>query len=999
MNPFVARPQMALALNLMLVLAGILSFLTLPVRHEPNVISKTISIETRYNGAQAKIIEDEISEPIEEVLATIDGIRDIYSESADGNSYITLKLDDSADYNKVSADVKDVVARISAYLPKQAEKPKIYEKAKQDSVVAYLTLTSTEHNYSELYELSKNLLRQQLLMVGGVAKVEVWGSGERYINVAADPIALAQYGLTLESIVEVLNKEKTFASGGKIKTFSGTKNIIIDSPFTSLKQIQKIPIITGNDGTIELGNLASISIEELDEEYENLVDGKKQVILGVIAKLTANPISVVNKVESWAKGINSQTQQGLKIEMVVDKTQPLKDNINGVGRSIIEAIAIVIIIVSISLKSLRLSMIPNLIIVMCLISTFSIVKLFGFSINPIVLLALVVSVGLIVDDSIVVIESIYRRVELGEDLLTATNKSLKDISFAVIVMTLSIAAVYVPLAFQSGKNAVIFREFAWTLSGAVLISGIMALTLVPALINRVGQIKAQESRFWTNIQTIYGAYLQKIIPHFYKVLFFFAILLIVTGYFFNKMPYESRPPEENGMIVGRVMTKNAITPALKEQWKLQLVEILDKNPNVKNHLVQSFQPNMLQWIGALVPRTERSDSDADVGNKIKETIENKIQGPKSEFFMQSNSGDDSLSLELDIYYKDMNSQLMDQLDNFLENMEALPGVASASSSELDKKLRYLITVDRALLSKLGINITDLQKQLFTFFEGVETFKIHSEDNKFKVIVSGSKEASATISSLNNFFIYDDEQNPIPLGGLIDVKEQFLPEIISHANTRKVITVVINFVPGIDFDDGVQTIKTFSMDNIPSSVAWDVSGKYTSIQEYKRTMYLTFFLCLVFIFLIFAMLFNSFIEPFIVMFTVPISIFGAVLLVYSMGGTNNFYFQIAIITLVGLISKHGVFIVDTANRLLQSGQPLFDATVNAAKQRLRPILITTLAMLSGAIPLLYSLTIDSVGQKHIAWVILGGLTSETIFSLFIIPVIYFKVKQRFTQNLD
>lgn len=994
MNIFVEKPQMSIALNLLLVLAGILSFFNLSIRHEPNVIHKSLAIKTDYDGAQLNTIEDEITEPIEESLSAIEGVRDIFSETQDGSSYITIKLEDDADYDKVSSDVKDAIGRISAYLPKEAEKPRIYEKSKRDKVVAYLTVDSNSFSMNEAYEVSKDLFRKQLLMLGGVAKVDVWGEGERYISVSANPIKLAQYGISLSDVVAALDSEKVFASGGKIRSASGTKTIVIDSPLTSLEDIKVIPIKLKNNDAITLGDVANISIESYFEEYENIVDGQKKVILAIVPKLTANPIKVVESVRAWQEEVNSQGQQPYQVSMVVDETIPLKENIKGVSKSVIEAIIIVALVVSISLKSWKLSLIPNFIIIMCLVSSFTVVALFGFSINPIVLLAFVISVGLIVDDSIVVIESIYRRHESGETIFEATRKSLKEISFAVVVMTISIAAVYVPLAFQSGKNAAIFREFAWTLSGSVLISGIMALTLVPAMVNKFNaSLKSSgDSPFWDKISNKYECLLRLLIPNFYKTLFLVLFLIGSTAYFYKQLPFETKPPEEDGIIVGRVVSKNPIHKSLKDDWKRSISEILSKDAMVNNYLVQIFQPKSIQWVAVLPPRGKRSQSDQEIGERIQKAIADNIIGPKSEFFLQNNIDSDSTSADLDIYYENLTPDLLDKLESLQETLEDSSFIESASSQEIDRKMRYVVEVDRLLLSKLGVNVDELEKQLFIYFEGIKTLNIRDGNHKFRVIVSGGTEKFKDISSLNNFFVYDKNNNPIPIGGLVEIKEKHEQEIISHSNSRRVVTITINFKNNVDFYEGVNKVKEIVAKNSIPGISWDISGKYTRMQESKHAMYVTFILCLAFIFLIFAILFNSFLDPFLVMFTVPVSIFGAVFCVWMFNGTNNFYFQIAIITLVGLISKHGVFIVDTANRCYLRDGNLFNSILSAAKQRLRPILMTTIAMISGAIPLLFNLGTDYIGQRHIAWVMIGGLLSGTLFSLFIIPVFYYKAKK-------
>lgn len=992
MKLFIEKPQMALALNLLLVLAGIISFFNLPVRHEPNVLHKSVAVETRYPGAQVTTIEDEITEPIEEALTTVDGVKNIFSESKDGNSHITVKMEDDANYEKVVASVKDIVGGVISYLPKDAEKPRVYEKSKRDNIIAYLTVDPDKSSMSEAYEISKNTFKKQLLMLDGVAKVDVWGEGERYISISVSPISLAQYNLSLSDIVTALKKEKVFASGGSIKTDAGVKTIVIDSPLNAIDDIREIPVKVKDGTTIKVDDIADVTVANYYEEFENIVDGKKKVILAIVPKLAANPIQVVDIIKDWMSNINQQGQQDYSLEIVVDKTVPLKENIRSVAKSVLEAIIIVALVVTFSLRSLKLAFIPNLVVMMCLISSFFIVFMFGLTINPIVLLAFVVSVGLIVDDSIVVIESIYRRVELGENLMDATRNSLREISFAVVVMTISIAAVYVPLAFQTGKNATIFKEFAWTLSGSVIVSGIMALTLVPAIVNKFNiKLKSESGVFWGKVSDFYEVVLRKIIGGFYKIVALLIIIVAATAHFYSKLPFETKPPEEDGIIFGNVLSKNPIHNGLKEEWKSQIAVILEKDPMVKNYLVQIFQPNFIQWVAVLPPRGDRDESDNEVGERIKQYLEREIVGPKAQFFMRNNSDSNSTTVDLEIFYNEMTPELVDSLERCIDLLESSSVTESVSSSELERKFRYIVEVDRPLLSKLGINIEDLEKQLFTYFQGVKTFNIRSGDSKFEVIVSGGKEENKDIDSLNSFFVYDSGGSPIPLGSLVEIKEKYSAEVISHTNNRRVVNIEIALKSDVNFYDGVQKIKELVAKSDIHGVSWGLSGKYTVLQENKKSMYMTFGLCIVFVFLIFAILFNSFIEPLLVLFTVPVSIFGAVAFVYFWGGTNNFYFQIACITLVGLISKHGVFIVDTANRNLSSSGDVLGSILSASKQRLRPILMTTIAMIAGSIPLLFNLGTDYIGQRHIAWVMIGGLITGTLFSLFVVPVFYYKAK--------
>jgi len=990
LDVFVRRPVMAIAINLVLLISGMVSYYHLELRHTSKPLPNEFVISTVYPGASSAAVEHQVTKPIEDALAGLDGVKKISSESQDSRSNISVKFNYSVSHDKALGQLRDRLLSTLPTLPEAVKRPEIQEKEDQGTGILYMKFEDKTRSIAALSDYVHRVVEERLRLVEGIASVGRFGNKLYMISVRPDPAALMEHGITVKDIVDTLKKEKGFASGGEIEGATAKESVVLSAMIEKPEDFANMTIKMGADGRVSIAEVASVVVADKPTFLKIRDNGEYIIGLEVIAKPQANPLEVSSRVHAFVDDLKKTMPASMDVVITFDRTKPFSAAFEEIRDTLIEATILVGLVVVLSLGSVRTALLPVITIPLCLIGTFTLMWLLNFSINPVTLLALVLAVGLVVDDAIVVVENIHRHQERGLSAFQAAKHSMKEISFAVVVMTLTLSAVYIPLIFQADESALMFREFAWTLAGSVLISGCVALTLTPALGGKFLK-DPTPTLFWEKLSETYRRWLA-IALHFPNRI---GLLLLVVGivgiYGFQKLPAELIPVEDEGYISGNISSDNAVAENVREDWFKKVETILAAVPEQERILTGVWQDQWIWWTLILKPSKERSRNTQEIIETLKPKLD-KIVGPLVMVMDdQGFSGEEGLKVV--VQYVGNQSVLIDALQNIMAEARKLPGFTGLNSEQAWEKPRLKVIVDKELAAELGVSMEAIEDTLYTFLSGRKATDFNFQGIDYDVEVRAPLELRSEIDNLNSYFVASAEKQWVPLGSLVTLKEILEPVQIKHYERMRGGAIQVALEPGMALDKAIETLEPIIKKHLPKDARYYFGGKAEQYRESKIAMWINFGLALAFIYLILAALFESFIHPLVVLLTVPLSITGAVWAVYWVGGTNNMFTAIGLVTLIGLITKHGILIVDFANRVRSEYNTLEDAVLSAAESRLRPVLMTTLAMVFGAIPLMFSVGAGAIARKNIGAVIIGGMLLGTLFSLFVVPAAYLWVAKR------
>jgi multidrug efflux pump len=987
---FVNRPIMATAVNLVVLVLGLVAFQQLELRINPKVSDNEVRIITRYPGSNNLAVEEQVTKPLEDALAGMDGIKKLNSTSQDGQSQIQVKFKENINPSQAVSQVRDRVFAMLSALPKSVERPEIQEEAENSPTLLYLAFEDRVKTVTLLSDYIRRVVEDKLRLVDGVSSVDRFGDQLYQIEIQPDPTQLVLHGITITDVVHAIRREKSLAAGGEIETVAGKETVLVSAPFATPEAFAKITLKAEAMGRVTIGDVAKVLVTEKAPYFYMRVDGVPVVGLGVKAKPQANPLEVVKRVQHFVHELQKTMPPSMKASVIYDATKPFRSSYNSLKRTLLEAIVLVGIVVILSLASIRAALIPIITIPLCLIGSFILMWALGFSVNPVTLLALVLAVGLVVDDAIVVVENVYRHMERGLSALAAARQGMKEISFSIIVMTITLAAVYVPIAFQQDESVVMFREFAWTLAGSVLISGFVALTLTPALCGKFLK-ESHEGVFWQKMGEKYKAWLSVTLLHPKKVLGFLGLIALLGWWGFHRLPAELTPFEDEDHIQGYMTIVNTVPKAVRNGWFEAIEKITNTVSERERILTMTAQDAWYAWYLILKPRTERSRSVQAIATELQGKIKH-IAGPMIGMQLKENTGGEE-SLKIVVQYMGENSQLLNIVKAIIDEARAIPGIERLDSEQIGEKPKLKLLLDRELAAELGVGMDSVEDTLYTFLTGRKAADYSFEGFNYDVIVRAEKRLRSDFFGLNEFFVAGGEGQWIPLGNIVTLKEVLEPNEIKHYDRVRGAAITVSLKPEMTLDKAMKILEPIVKKHLPKDAYYRFAGKAQKLQESGQAMWLTFGLALIIIYLVLAALFESFIDPFVVLLTVPLSVAGAIWAINAVSGTLNIYSAIGFITLVGLITKHGILIVDFSNQLRDTGMPKVEAVLKAAEGRLRPVIMTTLAMVFGAIPLVYSLGAGAAARQNIGWVIIGGMLAGTVFSLFVVPVVYNLVAKR------
>ncbi|MGL5290595.1 MAG: multidrug efflux RND transporter permease subunit [Vibrionaceae bacterium] len=995
---FIRRPVLAVSISFLIALIGLQSLFNMSIREYPKVTSTVVTITTGYYGASADLIQGFITTPIEQAVAQADNIDFMTSESILGQSTISVNMKLNTDPNAALADILAKVNSVRAELPSDAQDPSVSAAADSTTAVMYIGFNSDTLSSSQISDYIERVTKPQLFTVNGISKIDVYGGIKYALRVWLDPAKMAAFKLSATNVMQVLNannyQSATGQAIGEFSIFNGTADTQVSDP----EELKRLVVSSKNGQVIRLGDIATVSLEKSHDVYRASANGAEAVVVAINAAPSANPINIAQDVLKLLPELKRNMPSTINMNVLYDSTVAINASINEVIKTIAEAGLIVLIVITLFLGSFRAVLIPIITIPLSLIGVAMMMELFGFSINLMTLLAMVLAIGLVVDDAIVVLENIDRHIKLGEPPFRAAIIGTREIAVPVISMTLTLAAVYAPIALMGGVTGSLFKEFALTLAGSVFVSGIIALTLSPMMCAKMLKANEKPNKFeqkvhhfldgMTSGYTRMLAYVMRVRP----VVIVFAVLVMISlPMLFKFIPSELAPAEDKGvfMVVGTAPSTANLDYI--ENTMTQVNQYLAAQPEVAFSQVFSGIPKANQAFGiaSLVPWADRKASQAEVVKRASEAVQGVPQMAVTTFQIPELPGAGSgLPVQFVITtpnnFETLAQVAADILVKVKENSLFV-------HSDLDLKFdsaTMKINIDKDKAGSYGVTMQDIGLTLSTMMSDGFVNRVDIYGRSYEVIPQVERRFRLNPESMKNYYVRAADGNSIPLSSLITVDVVASPRALPHFNQLNSATIGVVPGPSATVGEAVQWFEEIAKNDLPRGYQHDYLGEARQYVTEGNALFGIFALAMAVIFLVLAIQFESLRDPLVILVSVPLAICGA-LIALAWGATSmNIYSQVGLITLIGLITKHGILICEVAKEeQLHHKLDRMEAVMEAAKVRLRPILMTTAAMIAGLVPLMYATGAGAAQRFSIGIVIVAGLAIGTLFTLFVLPVIY------------
>ncbi len=999
----IRRPVLATVMSLAIVLVGMISYDRLTVREYPRIDEPTVTVETTYRGASAEIIESQVTQPLEESLSGIEGIDYMTSISRSERSQITMRFRLDRDVDTAANDVRDRVSRVRGRLPDEIDEPVIAKVEADAQPIIYLAFSSNRHDALEVTDFADRFVKDRLQNVPGVADVRIFGERRYSMRIWLDRVRLAAYGLIPQDVEDALRRQNVEIPAGRIESEEREFTVVSETDMRTPAQFENLILKRASGYLVRLKDVGRAELSAEDTRRRARFKGESSVALGVVKQSTANPLDVSTGVRAALPGIESALPEGMRVAVAYDSSLFIEKSISNVFRTIGEAIVLVVAVIFLFLRSVRATLIPLVTIPVSLIGAFALMKLFGFSINTLTLLSMVLAIGLVVDDAIVMLENIYRHIEDGMRPFEAAIQGAREIGFAVLAMTLTLAAVFAPIGFMTGRTGRLFTEFALTLAGAVLVSGFVALSLSPMMCSKLLRSETSHGAVYNAIEAVLrgmtDGYRRLLAASLRARPLVVAIGLAVAGtswFLFNGLQSELTPTEDRGYMVGIAIAPEGATLDFTDRYAKQIEQIYASVPEIDRYFMVSGFPVVNQAIGfALFKRWEDRDKAvkdvvASIGGQMF-AIPGILAFPVNPPSLGQSPIDKPVNFV--ILTARSYEALNGMVERFLAEARQIPGLINIDTDLKLNKPELKVTVDRDKAADLGVSLEDMGRGMETLLGGRQVTRFKRDGKQYDVIVQVADVDRRNPDALATIYARGRDGTMVPLSNIVTVEESVAPRELNHFNKLRSTTVTATLAPGTSLGEALKGLEAAARKTLPADALIDYAGQSREFKESSAGLYVTFLLALAFIYLVLAAQFESFIDPFVIMLTVPLSITGALLALHLTGGSMNIYSQIGLVTLVGLITKHGILLVEFANQLREQGEEMVDAVIESATLRLRPILMTTGAMVLGAVPLALAEGAGAESRQQIGWVIVGGLLVGTLFTLFVVPTAYTYLARR------
>ncbi len=1002
----VKRPVLAAVISLLLIAFGLLAFDRLPLREYPDIDPPVVSVETRYPGAAANVVETRITRLVEDQVAGLEGIDTIESLSEDGRSNITIKFDVGRDIDAAANDVRDRVARVSDDLPDEAEPPEIQKVDANEDVILWFNLASDRLTIPEISDFARRYLVDRFSVIDGVARVRVGGRQTFALRVWLDRQALAARGLTVADVEVALRAENLELPAGGVESRQRQFSVRTERAYNSAEDFARLTLARGEDGyLVRLGDVARVELGTDEDRLSFRGNGQPMVGIGIVKQSTANTLAVAEAAKAEAERLNATLPEGMKLHQSYDSSVFVRGAVHEVYKTLGLAIVLVVLVIFLFLGNGRATLVPAVVVPVSLIATFIALWALGFSINILTLLALVLAIGLVVDDAIVVLENIHRRmVEYGETRLVAAYRGTRQVGFAVLATSIVLVAVFVPIAFLEGDLGRLFSEFALTMAAAVAFSTLVALTLSPMLASKVLPDRHAPARLSQALDAAflwvrdgYGQLLGWLLRHAWVVAPLLVATLAGAAWLLRELPREYTPKEDRGSFFVQVSGPEGASYAYMKEYldeiERRLVPYIDSgeasrllvrtprgfegtqtfNTGIAILTLSDFGQRRSAWVIMDEVRAGLADLPGvravplmrqGFGARIQKPVQFVIGGGTYE-------------------------ELAQWRDLLLERIAAdNPGLTNLDWDYKETKPQLRVTIDQARAADLGVTAATIGRTLETMLGSRQVTSIIRDGEEYDVILEGERDRQRTPAALDHIQVRSERSGElIPLANLITVTEWADSRTLNRYNRLRAITIEANLEDKLPLGAALDYLEGLVREHLPEEARVDYKGQSRDFRTGTAGVLFVFLLGLVVVYLVLAAQFESWVHPLVIMLTVPLAMAGALLALWLSGQSLNLYSQIGLIMLVGLAAKNGILIVEFANQLRDEGRDFDTALREAAEIRLRPIVMTGVTTAAGALPLLLSAGAGYETRLVIGTVILAGVLAATLFTLFVVPVAY------------
>lgn len=991
---FLKHPVIAIIINGMILLLGMLCLQSLPIREYPDISFPVITVSTTYPNASPELVESAVTNVMEEQLAGIEGVELMVSRSNSKTSRIILRFRAGTSMDKALNATREAAGLAQSLLPSTVKAPQVERQKPSDGLpFVGISLESSSLSFGELTHYANLNLKNVFRSIKGVASIEVWGQPYTY-EINLDPQKLYAFGINTNEVADAIAINKLSLPAGSYRDKVPTS---LDFELKTPEDYKNLIIKTENNHPILLSSLAKVRLTTDHNQFRVRVNGHPGLVLSINRAEDSNPLEVSAEIRKELKALKNTLPDGIKVKIITDQSEFIRTSLKNIRSSIFESIFLVLIIIFIFLRNIRATIIPLITIPISLLGSLLFLKVAGFSINQMTLLAMVLAVGLVVDDAIIVLENIWRYIEEGFTPLDSAHNGSKQIGFAIVAMTFTLASVYAPIAFIDGMIGQLFIEFAVALAGSVFISGIVALTLSPLMcatfLNKNSkQLWPAIDSFLEKLAQIYFKLLQSLIFRTKLILIIAFISIGLSILLFKLLPRETAPKEDRGLIGVYTPISSGDNLDSMEATIRKIESNLSAVPEAKNKLTFAGSWGVMTVL-PLKSHYLRNRSAEQIVAVIKPQME---QLPSIDASVWSwDSGLPGLDDAKGGGELDLVISSTDSFQNLLAAAGTLKTAVDQSkkfdSSRYDLRLDsmgYTIEIDKNALAQLGLTPSQVAKTVEVFFSGDKSLSFQKDGIVYSMTLQGSSKPW----TLDELYLTTPSGKRVSLGSIAKMKRQAQPASLEHVNQMRSTKLHVSLPEHQSFKTGMNELMRIAKDTLPPQYKLSWSGAAKTYNESSHTMILLFVLSLIFIYAILSAQFENFIYPLIILFTVPLACFGALLFAYLFGQSLNIYTQVGLVTLIGLISKHGILIVEFANQLQKEGLSIIEAIKKACSLRLRPILMTTAAMMFGAIPLALSHDAGAESRHAIGIVLIGGLCIGTFLTLIVLPSIYYLVSK-------
>ena len=1011
----IKRPVFAAVISLILVIFGISSMKELAIREYPDIDAPVVSVITLYKGAPATIIESQVTQIIEESVSGIEGVKQITSKSREERSEVTIEFIVSRNIDDAASDVRDKVAANVGNLPLDTETPIVMKTEADASPFIWIGMRSKEWNAIQLSDYADRYLVDIFSVVPGVAKVMIGGERKPAMRIWLNRRSMAALGITVNDVEDALKKQNIELPSGRVESNRREFAVRTDSGLITESQFENIIIEQRSDYLIRLSDIAEVKLGTEEERYEVRANGEPAIGLGVIKQSKANELEISNGLRSKLNEINNNLPEQIELFIAYDRSRFVDASIKEVFKALSIAMCLVIAVIFLFLRSFWATLIPAIAIPVSLVASFIILDIFGFSINVLTLLAYVLAVGLVVDDAIVVLENIHRRVENKEPVLLAAYRGSRQIGFAVIATTLSLIAVFIPISMMSGNTGRLFSEFGISIAGAVFFSSIVALTLTPMMCSKILKEKKSNNflfriseRGFIALNKGYSWILNKSLS-FPIIILSIAIAFSAVSYtLYEKVPKEFAPTEDRGVFLVVLMAPEGATLNYTRDYLLEVEDELSSiGPAGSDEIDTLFgvlapglsRPSPVNFAIAFVvlqPWQKRSRSQQEI---VKEFFPKLLGIPGANVFAINPPSLNQPGRKSPVQFviggpsyetlKDWSKTIIEKAKE--ENSLLL----SIDSDYKETKPELKVDIDRDRSATMEVPISDIGRTLETMLGSRFVTTFNDRGVQYNVVLQARNEDRVTPTDLENIYLRNQKNDLIPLNNLITTRETAAPKELNRFDRMRAVTISASLGPGYSLGQALDYLDNLAKTSLPPEARIAYAGQSREFRDSSSSLAITFALALLVVFLVLAAQFESFIHPFIILLSVHLAITGALSTLYLTGITLNVYSQIGLVMLIGLVAKNAILIVEFANQLREQGRTVKEAVTESSIARLRPILMTTIATVLGAMPLALATGAGAESRASIGWVIVGGVTFSTILSLFIVPALY-NLLARFTK---